>query len=169
MKLLIIIILPLILLIGAGAGAAFYGLIPNFGFLPVMDAEARQREEAEAKRKLEEQLTIPPPPYSEGGQERIFYQIDEFVSNLRPTRHQPVFALLSVTLELKDQSVQPTAAAYEPRIRDAVNVYLSSLTVEQLNGYDGIQMVRQQIWARLNRMFKPGDLTNIQISKLTVK
>ena len=48
-------------------------------------------------------------------------------------------------------------------------VYLSSLTPQQLNGYDGIQNVRNNAWRLLRELVDPDLILNVQIAKLTVK
>jgi hypothetical protein len=58
----------------------------------------------------------------------------------------------------------------EPRIRDAVNNYLSSLRPEGLSGFNNIQTVRIEIWKLLRKVINNDELTrNIPISKLAMQ
>lgn len=158
-KLLIFILLPLLLLIGAGAGALFLGLVPGLG-------PGGGGEEAAVEEPKED---VPPPPFSERDGPQVFWTPDEFVVNLQSERRYPVFLLLSLTLELANEGDIAALDGLEPRIRDVVNVYLSSLRPEDLSGYDGIQTTRNELWRRLKTVIDDEKLVNIQIMKMTVK
>lgn len=161
-KLIIFIALPLVLLIGAGLGALFFGLVPGFG---------PQSQEMAAGEPVTPTEDLPPPPFAPSEGPKVFYTPEEFVVNLRSERRLPVFLLLSLTIEISDEALLPQLTAAEPRVRDVVNLYLSSLTPEQLAGYDGIQMVRTELWKRLRAKIDPEKtiFRNIQIMKMTVK
>lgn len=163
-KLLIILVLPLILLIGAAAGAFFFGLIPGFG--PQMMAEGDgEMDKAESAKE-----DVPPAPFAKVSEQSIYYTMDEFVVNLQSQRRKPIFLLLSLSIEVPDEAAQAELQPLEPRIRDSVNIYLSSLTPEDLSGFDGIQTVRKEIWQRLKKIIgEDGPMQNVQISKMTVK
>lgn len=166
-KILIIFILPLILLIGAGLGVMFLRLIPGVGPELILGGTPPGMEAAEPEKPKED---LPPDPFIKSGEQSIYFTLDEFVVNLRSERRKPVFLLLSLSLELPNETAQTIIEPKEPRIRDAVNIYLSGLTPEALNGFDGIQTVRNEIWKRLREIIDNDELlNNIQISKLTVK
>lgn len=152
-KLIIFIVLPLLLLGGAGAGAFFMGLIPGQGGEEVM---------------VEEDNTVPP-PYLKAPVESVTYTLPEFVLNLKTKRTYPVFLLLSLVVETRDEVARNAVADREPRIRDSMIVYLSSLTPADLNGYAGIQRVRQNAWQILRKHVDKDMLLNVQVAKLTVK
>ena len=98
------------------------------------------------------------------------FWMDEFVINLQTQRRKPVFLLFSMALILSGEEAKAKVKLLEPRIRDSVNVFLSSLTPAQLSGYDGIRMLRQEIWNRANEILEDStSLENIQILKLTIK
>ena len=163
-KILIIFILPLVLLLGAGAGAFFFGLIPGFGAETNVAAEARLSEKRAAERK------IVPEAFNKASLMSLEFWMDEFVINLQTQRRNPVFLLFSMALILSGEEAKAKVKLLEPRIRDSVNIFLSSLTPEQLSGYDGIRMLRQEIWNRSNEIIEDStSLENIQILKLTIK
>jgi flagellar FliL protein len=165
-KVLIIFILPLILLIGAGLGGLFLRLIPGYGPELILGGEPPAMSATPEQPKED----LPPDPFAKSGEHSIFFTMDEFVVNLRAERRKPVFLQLSLSLELPNEAAQTIIEPKEPRIRDAVNIYLSSLTPEDLNGFNGIQKVRNEIWKRLRTIIENDELLkNIQISKLTVK
>jgi flagellar protein FliL len=166
-KVLIIFILPLVLLIGAGLGVLFLRLIPGIGPELILGGEPPGMSDAKSEEPKED---LPPDSFAESGEASIFFTMDEFVVNLRAERRKPVFLLLSLQLELANEAAQILVEPKEPRIRDAVNIYLSSLRPADLSGYDGIQTVRVEIWKRLRKIIgDPELLQNLQISKLTVK
>lgn len=160
-KLILFVLLPLLLLIGAGLGALVAGLVPGVSIPGLGGSHAP-----------------PPPPKKDPGAPSsakpspigsTVYVLPEFVVNIKTNRAYPVFLLLSLAVEMRDESVQPTMAAQEPRIRDAMIIYLSSLTPSDLNGYDGIQRVRDNAWRILQKFVPEKDLVNVQIAKMTVK
>ena len=145
----------------------FLRLIPGVGPELILGGEPPGMEAGKAEEPKED---LPPDPFAISGEQSIFFTLDEFVVNLRAERRKPVFLLLSLSLELPNEAAQAAIEPKEPRIRDAVNIYLSRLTPEDLNGFDGIQTVRNQIWKRLREIIDNDELLrNIQISKLTVK
>ena len=162
-KLLLFVLLPLLLLIGAGAGAFVAGLIPGFGPEPPPEMTAEQKAE------MERAANTAPPPAKPSPVGAVFHTLDEFVVNLKSNSGYPVFLLLSLTLELPNEGAIQVIQSKEPRIRDALIVYLSSLTPQQLNGYDGIQNVRNNSWRLLRELVGPEFIENVQIAKLTVK
>lgn len=162
-KLLLFVLLPLLLLIGAGAGAFVAGLIPGFGGQPEPEMTAEQKAEMERIANTAPSAAKPSPVGA------VFHTLDEFVVNLRSNTGYPVFLLLSLTVELPNEGAVQAVQAQEPRIRDALIVYLSSLTPQQLNGYDGIQNVRNNAWRLLRELVGPDSIANVQIAKLTVK
>ena len=163
-KILIIFILPLVLLLGAGAGAFFFGLIPGFGAETNVETEAKLSKKRAAERK------VVPEAFNKASLMSLEFWMDEFVINLRTQRRKPVFLLFSMALILSGEEAKSKVKLLEPRIRDSVNIFLSSLTPEQLSGYDGIRMLRQEIWNRANEILEDStSLENIQILKLTIK
>jgi len=161
-KLLLFVLLPLVLLIGAGAGAFFAGLIPGLG-QPPAELTAEERAELERKENIAPSTAKPSPLGA------VFHTLDEFVVNLQSNRGYPVFLLLSITIELPTEGAVQELQAQEPRIRDGMIVFLSSLTPQQLNGYDGIQRVRNNTWKLLRQLVDPDLILNVQVAKLTVK
>lgn len=165
-KVLLIFILPLILLIGAGIGVLFLRLIPGIGPELILGGQPPGMEAKTEKPKED----LPPDPFFKSSEQSLYFTMDEFVVNLRAERRKPVFLLLSLSIEVPNEAALGLIEPKEPRIRDAVNIYLSSLRPEDLNGYSGIQTVRKEVWKRLRRIIENDELMqNIQISKLTVK
>lgn len=152
-KLIIFIVLPLLLLGGAGAGAFLMGFIPGQGGEEVV---------------VEEDNSVPP-PYLPAPIGSVTYTLPEFVLNLKTKRTYPVFLLLSLVVEAPNEEARNAIAAREPRIRDSMIVYLSSLTPADLNGYAGIERVRQNAWLILQKHIDKEMLHNVQVAKLTVK
>lgn len=160
-KLVLFVVLPLLLLIGAGLGALVAGMIPGVSIPGLTFGHGG------AEKKVEDPNAPPSSKPSPVG--ASVYVLPEFVVNLRTNRTYPVFLLLSLAVEIRDEGVRPTIVAQEPRIRDAMIIYLSSLTPSDLNGYEGIQEVRNNAWQVLKKFVPPDQLVNVQVAKLTVK
>ncbi|NQW12523.1 MAG: flagellar basal body-associated FliL family protein [Alphaproteobacteria bacterium] len=160
MKLLLFIVLPLLLLIGAAGGAFMTGMIP--GLSPAMLFGG-------GDEMTDPKDMVPPPSSQRAPLGTDFYTLEEFVVNVRTKRSYPVFLLASITVETADETVRVDLGLVEPRIRDAMIVFLSGLTPAELNGYDGIQRVRTGAWRILNTYLDRDLLVNVQVGKLTVK
>ena len=166
-KLIIFVTLPLMLIVGAGMGAVMFGLIP--GFDPLGTQKKNQMAGGSSAPKEEPYLNEAPPPFAAAAPDAVIFQLEEFVINLQTERHYPVFMLLSIALELKDPAAQIRVAALEPRIRDKVIIFASSLTEQELNGFDGINKIRDGLWLRLRDIIPKKDLLNVQVLKMTIK
>lgn len=166
-KLIIFVTLPLMLIVGAGMGAVMFGLIP--GFDPLGTQKKNGMANANSEPKEEPFLNEAPPTFASSPPGAINFQLEEFVINLQTERHYPIFMLLSVALELKDQAAQVRVSALEPRIRDKVIIFASSLTEQELRGFDGINKIRDGLWVRLRQIIAKEDLLNVQILKMTIK
>ena len=163
-KILIIFLLPVVLLIGAGAGAFFFGLIPGFG------SEDNEQLKKELAAKEAAERNIVPKAYKNASVLSLEYWIDDFVINLQTERPKPVFLLLTFVLILSGEEAKSKVQLLEPRIRSAANIFLSSLSPEDLDGYDGITMLRQELWVLVNKVVNDTtSVENVQILKMTVK
>ena len=167
MKLIILVTLPLMLIFGAGMGAAMFGLIP--GFDPFGTQNKNDMSATDTGAEEEPYLNEAPPPYATTPLEAKTFTLEEFVINLQTERQYPVFMLLSIALELKDQEAQVRVSALERHIRDKVIIFGSSLTEEQLQGFNGMNRLRDGLWVRLREIILKDDLLNLQILKMTIK
>ena len=100
-KILIIFLLPVVLLIGAGAGAFFFGLIPGFG------SEDNEQLKKELAAKEAAERNIVPKAYKKASVLSLEYWIDDFVINLQTERPKPVFLLLTFVLILSGRKQNP--------------------------------------------------------------
>lgn len=164
-RLIIFVTLPLMLIVGAGMGAILFGLIPGFDPLGTQ----KHAKVEEPKEPVDPYKNEAPPPFAESPPGSIIFQLDEFVINLQTERRYPVFMLLSLALEARNEAAQGRISTLEPRIRDAVIIYASSLSQDQLSGYDGITKLRTGIWLKLRNIVENDDLVNIQVMKMTIK
>ena len=167
MKLMLLFILPLMLIFGAGMGAVMFGLIP--GFDPFGTQNESDISATESGTEEELYLDKAPPPYAATPPEAKTFQLEEFVINLRTERQYPVFMFLSIALELPSLEARVRVSALETHIRDKVIIFASSLTEEQLRGFDGMNRLRDGLWVRLREIILKDDLLNLQILKMTVK
>ena len=137
-KILIIFLLPVVLLIGAGAGAFFFGLIPGFG---LEDSEQLKKELA-AKEAAERNIV--PKAYKKASVLSLEYWIDDFVINLQTERPKPVFLLLTFVLILSGEEAKSKVQLLEP----ALPIYIEGrfhlillLTFLKVNEYNTFQIL----------------------------
>jgi flagellar FliL protein len=142
-KLVLFILLPVLLLGGGGAAAYFLFLKKD----PQAEAAA-----AEAAKEAA------PPAY---------FEMPKLQVNLLTTGKRPNYLNLTLWLEvageedsnkLKDQML--------PRITDAFQVYLRSLRIDDLQGADGVQRMRDELLRRARDASKPVEIKDVLIKEM---
>lgn len=165
-KLLIFILLPLVLILGAGIGAAIVGIVPDFGLRVLLGLEDPVVVE---KPLVPVVPSVPPPPMTPGGKEHAFVKTTDMVVTLRSSSDVPVTALFQFSLEITDNAARARIGPLTPYIRDAMNIYLSTLSATDISGVQGYHRVRNGLWKKLTALAEPGTFANIHILKMTLR
>ncbi len=120
--LVLYIVLPLVLLIGAGAGVYMSGILGG----------GEAEEEAAAKVAAEP----------------VFYDLPDFLVNLSgpPPQH---YLKMRVALQLADKESVPRIEAEMPRILDGFQTFLRELRPEDLEGSQGMLNLKEELMRRL--------------------
>ena len=127
-KLVLFIILPLILF-GGGGAAAWFLLFP--GQEPVEGEQAAVDEEA----------AHPP----------VYYDLDEMTVNLSTQSKRNSYLKLRLSLELGAPEDSETLPNVLPRVVDQFQIYLRGVRVEDLQGSDGLQRLREELLLRAQK------------------
>lgn len=143
-KLVMFIILP-ILLLGGGGAAAYFLLFK--GEDPAVEGEgAAGAADAEA--------------------EPIYFEMPKLTVNLTQTGKKGNFLNLTVWLELSTPEDPPKMEGVLPRVVDQFQTYLRSLRLEDLQGAEGVQRMRDELLMRARTAAKPVEVKDVLIKEM---
>ena len=132
-KLVLFVILPLILFGGGGAAA---------WFLLFQGQEPVEGEHAEA----EAEAAHPP----------VYYDLDEMTVNLSTQSKRNSY--LKLKLAPEDSETLPNVL---PRVVDQFQIYLRGVRVEDLQGSDGLQRLREELLLRAQKAAAPATVKDV--------
>jgi flagellar FliL protein len=142
-KLVLFILLP-VLLLGGGGAAAYFFLLKK----PAADAQGEAAADAEPAK----------PPF--------YLPMDELQDNLVSTGKRSNFLRLSLWLQVKDDKEGEKVKEVMPRIVDQFHTYLRSLRIEDLQGADGVQRMRDELLMRARAAAKPVEIQDVLIKAM---
>lgn len=146
-KLVLFIILPLLLLLGGGAGAYFVGLLdPLFG-----------------KQAAVEETTTPVEARA------IFFDLPQMLVNLNSGGRKNNYLKISISLELTREEDRTELAGLLPRVVDSFQVYLRELRVDDLRGSAGVQRLREELLMRVNAAVHPIVVRDVLFKEMLVQ
>jgi flagellar protein FliL len=137
-KLVLFVILPLILFGGGGAAA---------WFLLFQGQEPVEGEHAEA----EAEAAHPP----------VYYDLDEMTVNLSTQSKRNSYLKLKLALELGAPEDSETLPNVLPRVVDQFQIYLRGVRVEDLQGSDGLQRLREELLLRAQKAAAPATVKDV--------
>jgi flagellar FliL protein len=138
-KLVLFIVLPLLLFGGAGAAAWF--LLFQGHDAPADDAAAAAEEEA----------AHPP----------VYFDMDEMTVNLSTDSRRNSYLKLKLALELGKPEDSETLPNVLPRVVDQFQIYLRGVRVEDLQGSDGLQRLREELLLRAQKAAAPATVKDV--------
>lgn len=145
-KLILFIVLPLVLLLGGGAGVYFSGLLGG--------------EETMTKEEVQEQAM-----HSSG----VFYDLPEMLVNLNAGGSGSGFLKIALSLELEGEADKEHLKKVMPRIVDSFQVYLRELRTDDLQGSAGLQRLREELLIRVNAVAKPAVVRDVLFKEMLVQ
>ena len=151
-KPLLFVALPIVLLIGIGAGVYFSGLLD-----PLLGHD----EETVAKAKAEDEVAYVAPG--------LFIDLDEMLVNLSSGGRKASFVKMRVSLELANTEDEPRVRALVPRIVDSLQVYMREIRVEELQGSHGLYRIREELLMRVNAAAKPAKVRDVLFREMLVQ
>lgn len=153
-KLALFVLLPLILILGGGAGLYFSGALHKFTGDKKHDAKTEHAEGAGGE-------TAQGPGY--------YYDLADIIVNLNDENKKQRFLKLSISIEIPKKEDEPKLVAVMPRITDHFQTYLRELRVEDLRGSAGIYRLRQELLARVKAAAKPVEVRDILFREILVQ
>lgn len=161
-KLLLFIVLPLLLLLGAGAGLYFSGALDSV-FKKEKTEEGKEGEHAEkpAKDKKSQKEAESGPGY--------YYDLPDIVVNMNDTGNKQRFLKLRMSIELPKKEDEPKLEAVMPRITDNFQTYLRELRVDDLRGSAGIYRLRLELLMRVRAAADPVVVRDVLFREILVQ
>lgn len=147
-KKILMVVLPILLLVGAGAGLYFTGTL-----------EALFAESAPAEAPDRPKMVQP----------AVFHDLPELLVNLQGQGRKQAFLKIHVALELESDLDKPKVDQVLPRIIDVFQVYLRELRVEDLQGAAGMHLLREELLTRVNAAVKPVKVNDVLFKEMLVQ
>ncbi len=173
---LILVAVAGLLLLGGGGGAAAY-FMGLFGG-PAEPAAAEAGDEVpttpDGEKKAESgggEATAE--GEGDGGADpavaAVFVDLPDILVNLQSSGKRMRFLKLRVALEVADETTAERIRALTPRVMDSFQLYLRALTVEEVEGAVGLQRLKEEMLARVNRAIRPLDVEDVLFKEMLVQ
>ncbi|MBI1208579.1 MAG: flagellar basal body protein FliL [Azospirillum sp.] len=152
-KMILFIVLPLLLLLGAGAGLYFSGILGG------LMGEKPPEHAAEAEHPPEEPISKEP----------IFFDVPDMLVNLNTSGRRPTFLKVSISLQINRHSDQGALEKVMPRIIDNFQVYLRELRLEDLKGSAGMYRLREELLTRVAAAAYPVKVKDVLFREMLIQ
>lgn len=153
-KKILIIVLPILLLVGIGAGLYFTGIIDKL----LGKGEAKTEQAADAPKEA---------PKAVGP--AVFMDLPEMLVNLQTQGRKQAFLKIKVAIELESVLDQPKVEAVQVRLIDTFQVYLRELRPEDLQGAAGMHLLREELLTRIQAVVKPVKVNDVLFKEMLVQ
>ncbi len=170
---LIVIGVAALLLLGGGGGAAAYflGLFggtaeATAGDPPKADQQAATEEGGAPKEGAPKEKGAEGAAPAVGA---VFVDLPDILVNLQSSSKRMRFLKLRVALEVADEPTAESIRALAPRVMDSFQLYLRALTVEEVKGAVGLQRLKEEMLARVNRAIKPLKVDDVLFKEMLVQ
>jgi len=156
-KLVLFIVLPILILVGAGAGLYFSGMLDSL-------LGGEEQLEGEGDGQGEEHAAEP------GVATPGFYlEVPEMLVSLRSSGRKQQILKLRISLELAGPEDQAAIEAFMPKIVDNFQVFLRELRVEELEGSQGLYRIKEEMLARVNQAAHPVKVKDVLIGDMLIQ
>ena len=95
--------------------------------------------------------------------------MDELTVNLASTGKRTSYLKLKLTLELGAPEDQDALPNMLPRVEDQFQVYLRGVRVEDIQGSDGLQRLREELLLRAQKAAAPAKIKDILFKVVQVQ
>lgn len=160
-KLLIIAAALVALLGGGGAAAYFLVFAARAGADPSGEAGLPSEVEAQADAGHEDE--------AQGRPGALFVDMPDLLVNLQSDGKRMRFLRLRLALEVGDARTADSVKALTPRVLDSFQMYLRSLTVEEVQGSAGMQRLKEEMIARVNLAIEPSRIRDVLFKEILVQ
>ena len=161
-KLVLFVVLPLVLLIGAGAGVYFSGLLDG---LLGKEKPAEEGEHAAAEGEHGAEAGKGDAAHAAP----IFYDLPDMLVNLNTGNKRPAFLKIKISIQLSKPEDVGAVEHVLPRIIDNFQVYLRELRLEDLRGSAGMYRLRQELLLRITAAAFPVKVKDVLFKEMLVQ
>jgi flagellar FliL protein len=148
-KLVLFILLP-VLLLGGGGAAAYFLLLKKD---PAAEQQAAGAEDAHAEEAA--------------GEPQVYVSLEKPLQvNLVSTGKRQAYLNLDLWLAVKNEEDAKHLEGVMPKVIDQFQVYLRSLRIEDLQGADGVQRMRDELLMRAKAAAKPVEIEDVLIKSM---
>jgi len=161
LKLILMIAVPLILLLGGGAGLYFTGMLDKY-LGKGETAEAGKDGEHAAGKEGEGKE-------GEHAADAAFLKIPDMIVNLSSADGQSRFLRLSVQLELANEADMKAVEKVLPRVVDQFQTYLRELRVQDLRGSKGMYRLQMELLSRVNEAAAPIQVKDVLFQEILIQ
>ena len=150
------IALPVLLLVGGGAGAYFMGV---FSDEEITAGEFENGAEAEMA-----EVVVPAMP-----EDIVFVDLPDLLLNLNVTGKRLRFLKVVTVLEVVNEEMAEIVRQMTPRILDNLHLYFRSVRPEELAGPDGVYRIKEDLLARINGTIEPASIRDVLVKEMLVQ
>ena len=158
MKLIIMIVVPVLILVGGGAGAYFMGVFS--------DEEVEASGEAMAEEVAPEPEEMEPPVMPTNV---VFVDLPDLLLNLNVTGKRLRFLKVVTSLEVSSEEMAEIVRQMTPRILDNLHLYFRSVAPEELAGPDGVYRIKEDLLVRINDTIQPASVRDVLVKEMLVQ
>src|SRR4051812_11426245 len=162
-KLVIVLAGAAVLLLGGGGAAAYF--LGSFGggaaaHGTAEHASAPAGKEGAAKGKA-----------GEGGpaEDVTFVELPDMLVNLQAETSRPRYLRLRIAVEVEDDKAAAAVKALTPRVLDSFQMFLRSLTVDDVQGSAGMERLKEEMLARVNVAVEPSRIRDVLFKEILVQ
>lgn len=167
-KKILLIVVPLVLLLGGGAGAYFTGMLD-----PLLGGGAEQAAEGEDGAEGHGESGDGGHGEEAGGHggeaASNFLEIPTMIVNLNSPDGTPRYLRLTVQLEMANASDKTAVEAVIPRVVDQFQTYLRELRVRDLRGSAGIYRLQMELLWRVNQAAYPVEVKDVLFQEILIQ
>jgi flagellar protein FliL len=167
-KLVIVLAGAAVLLLGGGRAAAYFLGLFGGGAAAHGTAEhasAPSGKEGAAKGKAESGKA------GEGGpaEDVTFVELPDMLVNLQAETSRPRYLRLRIAVEVEDDKAAAAVKALTPRVLDSFQMFLRSLTVDDVQGSAGMERLKEEMLARVNVAVEPSRIRDVLFKEILVQ
>lgn len=150
------IVVPVLLLVGGGAGAYFMG---------VFGGEEVAAEELGAEAEIEvAEVVVPVMP-----EDIVFVDLPDLLLNLNVMGKRLRFLKVVTSVEVVNEEMAEIIRQMMPRILDNLHLYFRSVRPEELSGPDGVYRIKEDLLVRINDTIDPASIRDVLIKEMLVQ
>ena len=177
LKLILMIVVPLLLLVGGGAGAYFTGMLDSLLGIEAPAEEGAEGENTDGDKQAKKDKGSDAKGDKKakdgkgdkgGGADSAFLPIPTMLVNLNTDDGTPNYLRLTVQLELEDPADREAVEAVIPRVVDQFQTYLRELRVKDLRGSAGIYRLQMELLWRVNQAAAPVEIKDVLFQEILI-